>query len=155
MAGIFGNYFGGKVAKASLGQRAESVFNNAMRRGKNIAGVAGPAAAALAGIGVGTVAAVGGMALGASYLGYRALRGRSDSLHGRLGPNAMQIRPNAQVALLTAAGVGSAGYGIMGNHKKAWTTDISHNGNLESTTPAQFNATGDLVLSQRKRYSKK
>lgn len=155
MAGIFSNYFGGKVAKASIGQRAEGIFNNAMRRGSNLGKVAGPAAAALAGVGVGAVAAVGGMALGAGYLGYRALRGRSGALHGRLGSNAMQLRPNAQVALLTAAGAGSAGYGIMGNHKKAWTTDISHNGNLESTTPAQFNATGDLVLSQRKRYSKK
>jgi hypothetical protein len=137
------------------GSRAEKFIGGAAKLGRGTGKVMGPAAALIAGAGVGAVAAAASLTLGAAYLGYKALKGSNGSLHGKVGPNHVQLSPVAQTALITNVGAGAAAYGIMASNRKAWTADLSPHGNLEAKTPAQFNATGDLVLSQRKRYSKK
>lgn len=135
-----------------IARTGENLFNSAANLAGGVIRASGPLGAAGAGLAVGTAVGIGGAALGAAYLGYRALRGPNKNLHTDLGKNKYQLNPWAQGALMLPAGPIAASQGILGASRKPWVSDMSPNGNLEAKTPAQFNATGDIVLSQHKRF---
>lgn len=141
------------IAKKGPGA-AERLFNRTLNVAGGLAKAAPAVAAAGAGLTAGAAAGIGAGALILGYGGYRLLRGPSPTLHTTVGGQSFQLNPLTQTGLITTAPVVGAVMGARDATRKPWVMDMSPNGNLENTTPAQFGATGDIVLSQAKRYNK-
>lgn len=106
--------------------------------GKAALGTAEAGAGYVAGLGMGAL----GLAAGAGYVGYRALRGSGPA---HVGPR-FQLNRGIQTRMM--GGVLGAGAAV-GMHQRdpMLRADFSPGGNLEVKSPAMLDATGDLTLS--------